>query len=401
MKNIFMNRWLFILLSLIFSCSDNDDPAPQPEETGRLVQANTVGTWTAANLKLFAELAGQDVADLLVNDVEVLKVIYKTTYKDEEVNASGLVLLPKTTSAVPMISFHRGTTVEQSDAPSVQPLQSEQVISYSGLASTGFITAVPDMIGFVESSEILHPYYVEQPTADAVRDLLIAAREIAEEKEILFDERLFLAGYSQGGYITMAAHKALEAEPIDGFNVTASFPAAGGYDLNAMLEHLRVAPTYPDPYYLAFIGVSFQSYYEENDLVTSFFNEPYASRIPALFDGVNSGSEINSQLTEEIPALVREEILSNDDSYSANQFLAERFTENSPNDWTPVAPIFMYHGDADEVVPVQNSQATYERLLNNGANPDNLELIILSGHNHGSGVVPYVEDVMKKLQEMK
>ena len=393
--------WLALLPFLFFSCSDNDEPTPQLADES-LVEATPLGTWAAENLRLLVQLSGRNFdLDLVAYNVAVYKVIYKTSYKDEEVNASGLIFLPQATSASPMISFHRGTTVEQADAPSVQAFDSEDVLSYSALASTGLITVVPDMIGLGESQDIFHPYYVEEPTKDAVIDMLLAARELAADQEIGFDGRLFLAGYSQGGYITMAAHKALETEPVDGFEVIASFPGAGGYDLPGLLNAIRPAATYPDPYYLAYIGMSYQSYYEEPDLITSFFNEPYASKIPDLFNGINTGSQINNQLTESIPDLVRPESISGDETDPANQFLEDRFAENSPIDWVPSVPVFLYHGDADMVVPVQNSEQTYERLLANGTDPQHVELIIFPGHSHGSAIEPYIEDVVKKLQELR
>ena len=402
-KEVSFFKWILsvVLAIFIFSCSDNGDSDPQPDENN-LVEATSVGSWPAAQLKLLAQLAGRDIdVNLILHDVEVFRVVYKTNYRDTEIEASGLVLLPKATTSVPMISFQRGTLVQQSDAPSIQELQSEDVLSYSALASTGLITAVPDMIGFGESNDIFHPYYIEEATADAVIDLIRAAATLAGEEGIQFDERLFLAGYSQGGYSTLAAHKALESEPIPEIEVIASFPGAGGYDINGMLDYFRSLDTYPDPHYLAYVGLSYQSYYEEDQLLTDFFKEPYASRIPSLFNGTNSAGDIDGQLSADISALVREEILVGSDTYEPNAYLREKFDENSLLDWTPVAPVYFYHGDADVVVPLANTQMTYETLLSNGANPDNTELIIMPGYDHGSGAVPYVEDVIRKLQQLK
>ena len=183
----FFWKWLYTLIIavLIVSCSEKeDDPKPQPEENN-LVEATGTGSWGAAQLKLFVQLSGRDLnTDLLAYDVDIYRVTYKTTYQEEEINASGLILLPKTTgNALPMISFQRGTIVELADAPSLQAKESQQVISYSALASMGFITVVPDMIGFGESNEIFHPYYVEEPTSTAVIDMLYAARALADEKK--------------------------------------------------------------------------------------------------------------------------------------------------------------------------------------------------------------------------
>jgi pimeloyl-ACP methyl ester carboxylesterase len=398
-------RWLriWILALGIVSCSDSEndpDPEPQPEY---LIEATSIGSWPAAQLKFFAQLSGQDIdVNIFQYDVEIYRVIYRTEYQDSEIEASGLIVLPKTTTdELPMISYQHGTIVKQSDAPSDQEVEGEQVISYSGLASTGFITVVPDMIGFGESKELFHPYYIEEPTAEAVTDMLQAAREFAEEKGVSFDGRVFLAGYSQGGYATLAAHKSLESDPIEGFSVTASFPGAGGYDVTEMLNYFRSLETYEDPYYLAYVGLSYQSYYDETSLLSNFFNEPYATQIPSLFNGINSSGDINDGLTTSIAELVKEDILTNPQSSPLYTFLTQRFSENSLVDWTPSAPVFLYHGDADVTVPLSNSQSTYEKLIANGADPEELQLIVLPGGDHSTAVQPYVREVIGKLQEMK
>ncbi len=395
--NVFRIGFAFSLTVLVLSCSDKDGSDPQPDKEN-LISATSAGSWSASDLKLLAQLAGRDIdINLIQYNVDIFKVVYTTHYQDMEIEASGLVLLPKATTAVPMFSFQRGTIVQQSDAPSLQGRQSEDVVSYSALASTGFITAVPDMIGFGESQEIFHPYYIEDATANAVVDLLRAAAVLAAEKGIEYDHRVLLAGYSQGGYSTLAAHKALEANPLPKFQVIASFPAAGGYDINGMLKYLAGIESYPDPYYLACVGLSYQSYYSEDQLLTDFFNEPYASRIPSLFNGTNSSGDIDSQLTTDIGTLIRDEILMGGESYAPYVFLEEKFAENSLLDWTPKAPVYFYHGDDDLVIPLQNSVDTYEKLLTNGADPATTKLIVLEGYNHGSGAVPYVEDIVKKL----
>lgn len=397
-------RWVtpFLIGSLILSCSEKDDPTPQPDENN-LVEATITGSWAAVELQLFVQLAGRDLdAGLLVHDVDIYRVIYKTTYQNEEVNASGLILLPKTTgNALPMISFQHGTIVRQSDAPSAQVKESEQAISYSALASMGFITVVPDMIGFGESKDIFHPYFLEEPTATSVIDMLYAAKTLAKDKGIDFDERLFLAGYSQGGYATLATHKALEADPENGFELIASFPGAGGYDISALHDYFLGLDTYPDPYYFAYVGMSYRSFYEEDDLLTAFFDEPYASTIPQLFNGTNSPGEINAQLTTDIQALVREDILQGTNSDPLYEYLRVKFEENSLTDWAPKAQVFLYHGDADVTVPIANSQHTYDELIEQGADPTALQLITLEGRDHMTAVAPYIEDIVKKLQALR
>ena len=68
---------------------------------------------------------------------------------------------------------------------------------------------------------------------------------------IQFNEQLFLEGYSEGGYVTMAAVKEIEENLSHEFNITMSFPMAGAYDLSGVLVDLMLSEeVYPDPYYL-------------------------------------------------------------------------------------------------------------------------------------------------------
>lgn len=398
----FFTWWLPVLSAvLIFSCSDKDDPKPLQDE-GYLVEATVTGSRAAAELQFFIQFSGRDIDPALFDyDVDIYNVVYKTTYRDEEILASGLILLPKTTAPVSMVSFQHGTIVREADAPSVLSKNSEEVISYAALASMGFIAVIPDMIGFGESSEIPHPYYVEEPTAAAVLDMLKAALELAAEKQIAFNSRLFLAGYSQGGYSTLAAHKALESNPLDDFELIASFPGAGGYDIGSMQEYFFGLDTYDNPYYLAYVGLSYQSYYDRPDLLTRFFREPYAENIPALFDGIKSSEDINGALNSTISELVTEEMLVQSDADPEYKFLRDKFAENSLVDWKPVAPVFFYHGDADVTVPFENSQVTYNKLIGNGANPEDIQLIKLAGRDHNTAIEPYIEDVIRKLESMR
>src|SRR5688572_19927849 len=126
-KRWYLTSMLVWTLSIfIFSCSDKEDPSPQPDE-GNLVDAFVRSTTTAEQLKFFIQLSGRDIdPNLFTYDVDIYKVVYKTTYHDAEINASGLILLPKTSTPVPMISYQHGTIVQKSQAPSVQSTSNEE-----------------------------------------------------------------------------------------------------------------------------------------------------------------------------------------------------------------------------------------------------------------------------------
>ena len=58
-----------------------------------------------------------------------------------------------------------------------------------------------------------------------VIDMLRAVKHFCNQNNFIqFNEQLFLEGYSEGGYVTMAAVKEIEENLSDEFNITMSFP---------------------------------------------------------------------------------------------------------------------------------------------------------------------------------
>lgn len=385
------------LTSLTVSCSDDE-----VTEKKVLVSSSLYLTRSASELRTFLGAAGIDLPlEELEYDVEIYKVNYLTNYKDEEITASGLVILPKVTGSVGILSFQHGTIAAHNQAPTALALNSGELILYAALASPGFITVVPDFIGFGASAELMHPYYVEDLTASAILDNIKAGKELAQQKGISFNQKLFLAGYSQGGYATMATHKAIEENGFPGYDLIASFPAAGGYDIKGVQEYFFGLETYDEPFFLPYVAYAYQTAFDWTQPLSNFFNEPYATKIPALFDGSKSGSAINAELSTTISVLVNNDLLANIDTDAKYEYIVDAFEENSLVDFTPTIPIFMYHGSADVTVPYQNSVDSYARYIDNGASPNVVKFFTIEGGTHYTGFFPYAEDFVPRLLDLK
>jgi pimeloyl-ACP methyl ester carboxylesterase len=374
---------------VVFSCKNDEEPTPERV----IASAENVVGWSSSELRGFLGRAEELDMDLssLKYDVDVYRITYKTHYKGEEVTASALVGLPLRAPDASIVSFQHGTIAAYSQAPTALELADPELILYTALSSPGFISVAPDLLGFGSSKDILHPYYVEEATADAVRDAIRAARDLAADKGIGFTGKLFLAGYSQGGYATMAAHKSIEAEPLQGMDLVASFPAAGGYDIKHMQEYFFGLEDYDQPFYLAFVAQAYKVNYNWSQPLTDVFNEPYATRIPVLVNGSKTNNQINDELTNNIPELVNADLLANIDTDSQYKYIVDAFNENSLTNWTPAVTMHMFHGDADTTVPYQNSVIAYNKLLANGASTSVVTLTTLEGADHTGGIFPYIE----------
>lgn len=66
--------------------------------------------------------------------------------------------------------------------------------------------------------------------------------------------------------------------------------------------------------------------------------------------------------------------------------LKEKLSQNSVSDWKPNAPVRLYHGTSDEIVPFETSVSTYRNFKKNGAKQ--VELIPVEGGTHGSTFFP-------------
>lgn len=391
---------VFVVSALFISgCSGDDDEIAPEVEVAKLSESELLFSRSKEEMALLVNFAGYpDMASYIKYDADIYTITYKTDYLGQEILASGLVSFPVTGDAMPMLSFQHGTIVKHSDAPTVD---TEQYGLIAGLASTGYILLIPDFIGFGSSSDILHPYYRADITASSVMDMMIAAKELAQLKDYKFNGKAFLAGYSEGGFATMATHKAIEEDGLEGFELVASAPASGGYDLKGMQAYFFSSEVYHQPYYMAYVALAYKSTYGWDQPLSDFFQEPYASEIPGYFDGTMSGSSINAQLDTVVADFIAPDFLNNVDTDLKYLDIRVAFEENSLDNWVPQNKMFMYHGTADVTVPYQNSVDTYANLITAGASSETVQLIAIEGADHETGVFPYLEDVFGRFETLK
>jgi hypothetical protein len=157
---------------------------------------------------------------------------------------------------------------------------------------------------------------------------------------------------------------------------------------------------YEDPHYLAYLARAYQLHYDENTLLTDFFKEPYAGKIPSLIDGTKGADAINAELTSNISDLIQANVLTNIDTDETYDYLVEAFEENSLTDWKPTVTMYMYHGVSDATVPYENSVDTYNAFITNGASASLVTLTPLTG-THGTAITPYIADFIPKLLALK
>ncbi len=384
-----------LLIPLAIACSRL---GPEPiSQHDYLVSIEQVDVVTILQVKLAASFLGfEELQPFVTTDAIIYRIEYRTTYGGTPIIASGLIGIPGTVDApLPLVSLHHGTLVKHSDAPSVTPTD---YLLLTVLSTTGAISVIPDFAGFGSSTEVLHPYYIEEGEAVPVVDMLNAAREIMEDSMWVWNNKLLLTGYSEGGYVTMATHKYIEEHPETGYVVTASAPGSGGYDQVHMRDYFVGLESYEEPFYLGYSIQAQQMYFQLDEPLDLYFKQPYADRIPGLLNGSLSSDEINSELTTKLSDLLQPEFFNSSNNPSYENF-ESLIRENSLTDWTAKSPIRMYHGTADVTIPFDNSLKTYEKLLANGSN--DITLVEIEGEDHRTAFIPMFKDMVLWFIEIK
>ena len=386
---------LFILLLSFFaSCDLLKQEEKIPPEDVYLVSFERYKTYLPAFIKtmlgqyedVYPDLS--KISDKVEHGIAVYKIQYNTVFQGENIIASGLVSVPLTEGAYPILSYQNGTNTLHSNAPSVNP-DSELFLLLESLASTGFIISVPDYLGFGITQNMFHPYLHAESTVNAVTDMLKAVKEMVNHYlDIRVIDDLYIAGYSQGGWATMQTQKVLEQEFAGEFDLKASACGAGPYDLNFINQYVIESATYPMPYFLAYNFHSFSNLGIITNPASDMFQEPYASRIPGLFDGTKSGDEINEELTTNPSDLFTAD-------YRANVYESEKYTsivtsltDNSVEAWATSIPTRILHGTADNYVPTIVSTNMFKAFLEQGVSSTQVALVPLPGYDHPSCIIP-------------
>jgi pimeloyl-ACP methyl ester carboxylesterase len=390
----YLRRFIFLLLTIGFAAchnlfnNDDDDP-----ETLYLVSYEMVRTYFPAMVDaIFDQLVSQypemaNVQERVKHGIIIYKITYKTTFQGESKLASGLVCVPTGDGSFPVISYQNGTNTLHSNAPSVNP-DYDYYRLLEAIASTGFVVSMPDYLGFGASDDMFHPYLHKASTVQTVLDMLRAVKELTAVRDISLANELYLTGYSQGGWATMQVQKAIEEEFSAEFNLKASAPGAGPYDLKSINEYILSQETYPMPYYFGYLYNSLINLDEEAvPPVEEIFKAPYDSLVPTLFDGSKSGEEINAELTTDVAGLFTENYRLNFKTDTLFDSLKEMLEANSIEAWNTSIPTKIIHGKADNYVPATVSENIYNDFVAKGAG-NRVEHVEIPETDHIGGIVP-------------
>ncbi|MCU0376902.1 MAG: alpha/beta fold hydrolase [Bacteroidales bacterium] len=395
MKNIYIILRVTLMMLLIVSvqsCKEKSDPF---DDNTYLVSATREVTLTETNVNTLLNVikAVYPGVSEIISDVEggviVYSITYNTSFKGEEVLASGLVAIPSKPGTYPVLSYQNGTNTLHSEAPSVNPFNTYYQILQC-LASTGYVVMMADYLGFGVSEDMPHPYFHKESTVRSLVDMLYSLREFDEDiaKDIVISNEQFLLGYSQGGWATLAFLDALENEYGADFNVSAASCGAGAYDIAYFNSYVLGLAEYPMPVFLGYIANAYTEYDLFTNPLSDLFKDPYAGRIPLLYDGIHSSDQINAQLTNLVPQLFKADYITGHATSATYLSVRNAMAANSIEGWDSEVPLLFVHGTADDYVIPELSDMMHDEMLSAGTNPLTCTYVELEDLDHSEGVLP-------------
>ena len=339
-------------------------------------------------------------------DVKMYKLTYNTVDTDSlPTIATGAFFIPTNTTCndFPFAVYNHGTTLRKNDVPSNN---NPEAIIGKVFSAGGYFVCMPDYIGMGDSPGF-HPYVHAKSEATASVDMVRAAREYLSTTNFVDNNELFLTGYSQGGHACMATTKFINDENLQSeFNIIASAPCSGPYDLSGIMADTIIAPSpYSNPGYIVYLLASYQLAY--GNIFNSWSDvlyPPYDTIVPPFFSGNNTTLDmglLNSLIPNQMSLLIRDTCLNNfiNDSINKNHPWWRALIDNDNYDWLPLKPLRMYYCTADEQVAYTNALNAENSMINNGAL--DVQAINMGNNDHGGCILPALSSAFNWFQNLK
>ena len=208
----------------------------------------------------------------------------------EATTASGALMVPTGSAAQcsggrPIVLYAHSTNPDRTlnIADITNTSNTEGALIAAMFAAQGYIVVAPNYAGYDTSTLTYHPYLnADQQSKDMI-DALTAARTALPHTlttSTTDGGKLFITGYSEGGHVAMATHRAMQAA---GMTVTASAPMSGPYALEAFSDavfygQVNIGATVFTP----FVVTSYQKAY--GNIYLSLTNVYEANYAPNMAD---------------------------------------------------------------------------------------------------------------------
>jgi len=265
----------------------------------------------------------------------------------------------------------------------------EWLLGAAAAVAFGYAVAMPDQPGMGGDTSQYHPYCHAQSLAFATVDSLPAIQQTLVEDPYLaahhyaWNGKLFLLGYSEGAYTTLAAVRELEAHPDRRslFTLTASAAMAGPFDLSGAMRGAFIDPVpgYPRSDYLPYFVMGYHAVYgsalEPTQVLSAgLLADGPDGNVLRWLDGTMAGPEVDVKLGGRLgqpPDAINLRGMFNPE-WLARELDGPAYAGSRTHDllrdndlcrgWRPTKPILFRHSPDDDDIPYANTLTTLAEL---------------------------------------
>jgi hypothetical protein len=239
--------------------------------------------------------------------IDVQYVKYGTVGANgEATTASAALIVPTGTNPAciggrPIVLHAHGTAVERrynmaDFTDSTNPGYAEAQVLAAIYAANGYIVVAPNYAGYDSSSLSYHPFLVASQQSKDMLDALVAAKTALPTliSGISTNGKVFLSGFSQGGHVALATHKAMITDPAMvsklaslGLTVKASAPMSGPYAMKDFGDKIMGGAVIAGStqFFPLLINSYQKAYGNIYTSVNDIYENTYATGIDSLFPG--------------------------------------------------------------------------------------------------------------------
>lgn len=300
------------------------------------------------------------------NAVRLYRITYSSVVPErgnKPITATGLLAVPEISdTTLPMVSYQHGTVYGKQEVPSFPEQSPETQLMIAQFAGQGYLVIGADYFGMGVSTEP-EGYMVKASHQQATYDMLRASRAVLDQMK-LTSSRLDIAGWSQGGFVTMAYLEKLESA---GVPVAAAATASAPVDVFVALNGFLNFPRKNDASWVNSLFIlsafAFENYYSVPGLARSVISDTY-------YDVARKAYEREPFDVADVPSDLHK--LLKPDYFDAQYFATSSYgrlvAQTQAYRWIIKTPVRNYYGETDEAISTGLGRLamTYQQAIGAG-----------------------------------
>ena len=278
----------------------------------------------------------------------------------------GLLAVPDNDAdSLAVVSYQHGTIFSKNEVPSMPDNSMETRLMIAQFAAQGYMVIAADYFG-EGNSDLPNTYLIQKSSEQACLDMLFASRIVSKALHIS-QTKLFVHGWSQGGYVNMAFLRRLEEMNIPvTAATTASAPVDAFSTVNRWINNYQPIDAVYLPGVFTDYIFALEAYEDMPGLPAAILKPEYYQAAKDFYDWKIDWPTYRKLTSDTLPKMLKPEFLASGDIANTKFW---KFLDNAQVcRWRCKTPLRNFYGEKDEVVPVFIAKLpeAYHKLFGSG-----------------------------------